>query len=133
MIDVPNLIAFIIAILLVASLATTTIVFAFKARKYYVDSVQLAMDKVLLMVQLEKLAETRDVKNVEESEGFVKFLSESRDWAFSYIDEVQTAINEYREIADVVPLSKDMSVDQAEKLSAAYDKLMNLLPEENLL
>jgi hypothetical protein len=46
---------------------------------------------------------------------------------------VQEAIEEYRSIADVVPLSHDMTVDQAEKLSKAYDNLMDFLPKEDLI
>lgn len=131
--DILTLIAATVASLIIAGLITSTIILAFKSRKYYNESVQLSMDKVILLVQLEKLTETRDVKNVEESQGFVKFLSESRDWAFTFIDDVQAAIEEYRKIADVIPLSKDMTVEQAENLSAAYDKLVSFLPEDNLL
>ena len=72
-------------------------------------------------------------KSLEQTEGFVKFISESREWAFVYIENVQEALEEYRQIADVVPISKDMTVEQAEKLSKAYDKIMSFLPEENLL
>lgn len=131
--DILTLIAATVASLIIAGLITSTVILAFKSRKYYNESVQLSMDKVILLVQLEKLTETRDVKNVEESQGFIKFLSESRDWAFTFIDDVQAAIEEYRKIADVIPLSKDMTVEQAENLSAAYDKLVSFLPEDNLL
>lgn len=93
----------------------------------------LVLDKAVLMMEFSNLLDKQQTKPIEETEGFLKFVSESRDWAFTYIEDVQSAIEEYREIADVVPLSKDMSVQQAEKLSATYDRLMSFLPEENLL
>lgn len=93
----------------------------------------LSLDKAILMVEFSNLLDKQQVKPIEETEGFLKFVSESRDWAFTYIEDVQDAIEEYRKIADVVPLSKDMSVQQAEQLSATYDRLMSFLPEDNLL
>jgi hypothetical protein len=85
------------------------------------------------MAHLEKLEEAKGLKSIEQTEGFMKFISESRDWAFTYIEEVQAALEEYRKIADVIPISKDMTVQQAEELSKAYDAIMSFLPEENLL
>lgn len=91
------------------------------------------LDKAVLMVEFSNLLDKQQTKPLEETEGFLKFVSESRDWAFQYIEDVQAAIEEYRVIADVIPISKDMSVEQAEKLSATYDRLMTFLPDENLL
>ena len=93
----------------------------------------LSLDKVVLMVEFSNLLDKQQTKPIEETEGFIKFVSESRDWAFTYIEDVQDAIEEYRKIADVIPLSKDMSVQQAEQLSATYDRLISFLPEDNLL
>ena len=93
----------------------------------------LTLDKAVLMVEFANLLDKQQAKPIEETEGFLKFVSESRDWAFQYIEDVQNSIEEYRKIADVIPLSKDMSVQQAEQLSAAYDRLMSFLPEDNLL
>lgn len=93
----------------------------------------LSLDKAVLMIEFSNLLDKQQAKPLEETEGFIKFVSESRDWAFTYIEDVQDAIEEYRKIADIVPLSKDMSVQQAEQLSATYDRLMSFLPEDNLL
>jgi ABC-type uncharacterized transport system involved in gliding motility auxiliary subunit len=97
------------------------------------DVAQLTLDKITLYSQLDQMSVGNQNKSLEQTEGFVKFISESREWAFVYIENVQEALEEYRQIADVVPISKDMTVEQAEKLSKAYDKIMSFLPEENLL
>lgn len=91
------------------------------------------MDKAIIMGELAKILDKESSKSVEETEGFLKFVSESRDWAFQYIEDVQKAIDEYRLIADTMPISKDITVAKAEELSASYDKLISFLPEENLL
>jgi ABC-type uncharacterized transport system involved in gliding motility auxiliary subunit len=97
------------------------------------DVAQLTLDKITLYSQLDQMSVGNQNKSLEQTDGFVKFISESREWAFVYIENVQEALEEYRQIADVVPISKDMTVEQAEKLSEAYDKIMSFLPEENLL
>ena len=72
-------------------------------------------------------------------ENFIKFLSDSRDWAFEYIEDVQkqleTFINEiepeieyfdeYGIVGDAYPHYYSMK-----KISAAYKDLKKLLPEE---
>jgi hypothetical protein len=94
---------------------------------------QLTLDKAIIMTELAKIVDAQSNKGVEETEGFLKFVSDSREWAFQYIEDVQNALEEYRQIADIIPISKDMTVEQAEKLSAAYDRVMSFLPADNLV
>jgi hypothetical protein len=56
-----------------------------------------------------------------ETEGFIKFLSESRQWAFDYIEDVQKVISEL-----------DISLVEAneQKITEAYERLRIFLPEE---
>jgi hypothetical protein len=48
-------------------------------------------------------------------ENFIKFLSDSRDWSFSYIEDVQTRINKM--IIDLKP-----DVEYFEKFGLLYDE-----------
>ncbi len=133
MIDLPSLIAFsIIALLWFVTLIYLVRVM-FRNKRLTLEAIQLKIDMSTVVDQLQKLIDLQDNKAIEETDGFMRFMSESRDWAFQYIEDVQSAIEEYRQIADVIPLSKDMTVQQAEQLSSSYDRLMNFLPEENLL
>lgn len=133
MIDLPSLIIF----LVLAGLWLLTTIFLvstlIRKKRLMTALVQQKVDSIILAEHLQKLTDAQDVKSVEETEGFLRFLSESREAAFKYIEDVQEAIEEYRQVADVIPLSKDMSLQQAEKLSATYDRLVGFLPEENLL
>ena len=72
-------------------------------------------------------------------ENFIKFLSDSRDWAFEYIEDVQNQLenfirdiepeimyfDEYGVVGDAYPHYHSMK-----KISAAYKDLKKLLPEE---
>jgi hypothetical protein len=72
-------------------------------------------------------------------ENFLKFLSDSRDWAFAYIEEVQTGLTEFiedvkpeieyfREYGDII--SMQPNYHSMKKISESYDKLIKLLPKE---
>lgn len=128
-----------LGLLEIIMIATSTLLFILLCLAIYLYASSrskiktLSLDKAILMVEFADLLQKNQPDTVEQTDGFLKFVSESRDWAFTYIEDVQAAIEEYRRIADVVPLSKDMTVEQAELLSSAYDKLMSFLPDENLI
>lgn len=79
---------------------------------------QLLVDKDILITKIESL-ELESSKEV--NDGFIKFLSESRESAFSYISDVQTAIQNY-----VVAISNKDDTD----ISAARMELFSYLPDE---
>ncbi len=55
---------------------------------------QLTADNILLKSEIQRLSELSGSFPHEETEGFIKFLSQSRDWAFTYIEDVQKAMQE---------------------------------------
>lgn len=75
-------------------------------------------------------------------ENFIKFLSESRDWAFKYIEDVQTVIkkfidevqpqldhyNKYGIVVEGMVPPHDFAL---KKISKEIDDLKKLLPEES--
>jgi hypothetical protein len=94
-------------------------------------------------VALKKFIESISMDTVSDQEvhkeNFIKFLSDSRDWAFSYIEEVQSELkkfieeiepeinyfNEYGDIASMQP-----NYYSLKKISQAYYELAKLLPKE---
>jgi hypothetical protein len=88
-----------------------------------------------LMLSNEKL------DNDIHKESFIKFLSDSRDSAFEYIEEVQSGIskfvdqvdpeisyfNEYGDIMAMLP-----NYDSMKKIATAYEDLIKLLPKEEV-
>jgi hypothetical protein len=73
------------------------------------------------------------------NEDFLKFVSDSRDWAYQYIDEVQTSLNKF--ITDIEPevtyfdtygdlMGAEPNYNSMKKISGAYKELKKLLPED---
>lgn len=98
----------------------------------------ITLDNLILKDELEKSrAETQD-KSIDQSDGFLKFISESRDWAFKYIEEVQDGLKKFS--ATVGPTIKYLNTygttvitphdDSIKKISEAYVELEKLLPQD---
>ena len=88
--------------------------------------------------KIQELERQIEQLNLKESDGFVKFLSSSRDWAFEYIEEVQKALVEFDE--EVAPqlewannfgrlAGETVHTDTIKTISEAYDKLKSVLPK----
>jgi predicted RNA-binding protein with EMAP domain len=78
--------------------------------------------------------------NDAHQESFIKFLSDSRDSAFEYIEEVQSGINDF--VSEVDPVINYFdehgdimgmipNYDNMKKISVEFKKLKKLLPEES--
>ena len=80
--------------------------------------IQFALDKAMLLEHIEK--NSGKANSIEQSEGFLKFVSDSRDWAFKYIEDVQGAIVEFNSAV----ASKD-----DEKIESALNNLKSFLPD----
>jgi hypothetical protein len=87
---------------------------------------------------LNDLKEDKSNQQVHQ-ENFLKFLSDSRDWAFNYIEEVQSGLNKF--ISDIEPEINyfkeygDVGAMQPnyyslKKITEAYEDLKKLLPKE---
>jgi hypothetical protein len=87
----------------------------------------------------EKLSEIKELESKKDpsSEAFLKFVSDSRDWAYQYIDEVQSSLDKF--ITDVEPeilyfdtygdlMSAEPNYNSMKKISASVKELKRLLP-----
>ena len=73
-------------------------------------------------------------------ENFIKFLSDSRDWAYQYIEDVQSGLNKFVDTVDADIAYFDeygdvLSVERPDyaamkNISKAYKELKTLLPVE---
>jgi hypothetical protein len=72
----------------------------------------------------------------------LKFLSDSRDWAFAYIEEVQTGllkfvdsidsdIEHFNQYGNVIS-ANNPNYNAMKRISFAYMELKKLLPEEQI-
>jgi hypothetical protein len=104
------------------------------AGKLYVDNFTLEE----YIKTLKNLKEDKTDQQIHQ-ENFLKFLSDSRDWAFNYIEEVQSGLNKF--VSDVEPeinyfkeygdlISMEPNYKSLKKISQAYEELKKLLPKE---
>lgn len=100
------------------------------------------LKKTKIMVE-DLLLESLNVVPTESEiikEDFLKFVSDSREWAYDYIEEVQKAILDFKTAVekDIAHFDKFGIVgsayphyDSMQRITAAYKELMTILPKEN--
>jgi hypothetical protein len=120
--DIPTLIGFLAYSLVILVVAIDDIRMRFKYRQMFKASLQLSIDKLTLMKKFEELSVKNESQDIEQTEGFLKFISQSRDWAFTYIEDVQLALVEY----DNALATKDVIL-----INDTYKKLMDFLPKDD--
>ena len=105
-----------------------------RLRKLVNDSLEKLLEATinenLLMGELAKALERLEEKPVESSDGFIKFMTDSREAAFSFISEIQNATKEFRndiaEIENSARKSKDTKI-----MLEAFSKLeKKILPND---
>lgn len=104
-----------------------------------VKLIQLTMDNSVLKGKLEDCLNINNNKTDSDSEAFNKFISQSRDWAFSYIEDVQSKLKTFIEIADKefahfdrygIVSEGQLFYETMLSISTEYKKLKDLLPKE---
>lgn len=105
---------FVVLIVSVVSKAKTT--------KLYAAIAQLVVDKQILSDEVKRLSFMANNSPAIEND-FIKFLSDSRDSAYDYIEEVQATLLELKDLVD--------SDGSELKVDMCYQKLINLLPSED--
>lgn len=134
-----DIISFIILISVIAVLSIVIVVQRSKLMRYMAKSSQAEIDNAIISMALQKSLQDNDLKEIEQTDGFVKFLSESRDWAFKYIEEVQAALKQFDKIVSVqLEYSKTYGSvvdshlsEQIRQIDLAYEDLKRVLPSEN--
>ena len=121
-INLSNLVVFAISLLVFCAVLYDALRIRFRNRRLFSQVIQAELDKAIYENQLKTLVAERDLKGVEQTDGFLKFVSDSRDWAFKYIEDIQEAIEELREAID----SDDAEAD----VEKAYEKVISFLPDK---
>ncbi len=132
--------------------ATLTVCFALSYMLVLKQSIKLKKDISKLFIENTLLQEyvdlTKSTKTKEDSdesihkENFIKFLSDSRDWAFSYIESVQKGltkfvsdvdadVSHFDEYGDALSMSRP-DYPSMKNISKAYKELKTLLPEDEI-
>jgi DNA repair exonuclease SbcCD ATPase subunit len=102
------------------------------------EKIQALIDKNIIMSEYNKVLQALENKKLEESDDFIKFLSDSRDWAFEYIEDAQEKISEFdKQIQEIAEWNRTYGsvigdiphTSKIEEINLAYDKIRSLLPE----
>lgn len=123
------------------SLAVAYITLTYNFNKIRSQYQKLFVD-VMLLEKIINSSEEEKIKNDESvhKENFIKFLSDSRDWAYQYIEDVQAGLNNFivtiepeikyfKEFGGVLGTTAP-NYYSMKKITEEYEKLKTLLPEE---
>lgn len=124
--------------LLYGFLSITFISFVISTIVLKKKNANLTASIITLLLENANKQQDKDDKNLNTNEGFVKFLSDSRDWAFAYIEEVQATLNRfvdevgpdieyYRTFGQAVESPHSETLD---RISKAYAELEKVLPNK---
>ena len=136
--DVSIIVLSLLSILFAISYAIT-----FKKLRMAVESsAKLVVDNIALSNFIDSKLEIDKSDQEVHKENFLKFLSDSRDWAFEYIEDVQSGLTKFvddikpeieyfREYGDIVSMSPNYY--SMKKITEAYDELVKLLPKDDIV
>ena len=120
MIDLGNLSVAIIVSGVIGWLLYSNFRLTMKAGKLNQELQQSALDNLVYLRQIGELIEQQQKLEVSQTDGFLTFVSNSRDWAFTYIEDVQESIQ-----------SLKTAVENGYPTEEEMKKLFDLLPENN--
>lgn len=122
------------------SFAMLSLFIYLKLKKSKLYMAKLFLENFELNKYAEKIQATKELDDNDiHRENFIKFLSDSRDWAFTYIEDVQNGLTKFVEEVDPTinyflefstiqegnPLNNGMK-----KISVAYLDLKKFLPSD---
>lgn len=112
---------FVTIVILVTALTINNIRLYVNNKKLLDSLIQTTLEKLAVEDSYDKLANEYDMISMQETDGFVKFLSDSRESAFAYIEEVQASIKD---------LSLALESNDESVIKNAYDNLLKHMPKE---
>lgn len=112
MLDIASIVIY-IALLSISVALTTYLYVVGLTRKRVITNLNKDVEQLLAQIAKAK---------IESTHGFTKFLSESRDEAFKYIEDVQSVIED---------LQSAMNSNDDKKIKEAYEKVLSFLPDSS--
>ena len=101
------------------------------------ELLQAISDRKVVVDYLEEEMAKNNTLQLNDDDGFVKFLSQSRDWAFKYIEDVQDELQKFADVVGPVMeyyskygrVVETIHTPSLEKIYEAYNELIKMLPE----
>ena len=92
-----DFIIFALIVLVVVALLISVVRLRLKNRKLAIELLQATLDQNILLTKLAEELKKKEEVSVEKTDGFLKFISESRDLAFEYIEAMQEALVKFKD------------------------------------
>jgi type II secretory pathway component PulJ len=92
---------------------------------------QALFDLQLMKKELERAATEINNTKLEKDDGFVTFLSQSRDWAYEYIASTQETISKFNSDMEQTLESDLKPAQKLAKVKVILAELKKILPEED--
>ncbi len=92
-----DFIIFALIVLVVITLLISVVKLRLKNRRLAIELLQATLDQNILLTKLAEELKKKEEVSVEKTDGFLKFISESRDLAFEYIEAMQEALVKFKD------------------------------------
>lgn len=136
-----DFIAFTFLIVVIVALTISIINLKMRNRRLAKELIQSTIDHNIALTMLAEELKKKENVSVEKTDGFLKFISESRDLAFEYIEKVQESLIKFKNEVDPeidymltygTVAGDSLSSKAFQKIDKAYKKLLkDALPQED--
>lgn len=136
-----DFIVFVFLVVVIVSLIITLINLKIRNRRLAKELLQSTIDHNIALTLLAEELKKKEEVSVEKTDGFLKFISESRDLAFEYIEKIQESLVKFKSEVDPeidymftygTATGDNLSLKSFRKIEKAYRKLMNdALPQDD--
>ena len=121
-----ELIMLTIALMIISLLTIESVRSKIKLRRISVALLQSEINRDAIEKKLLEVIASKDSSSVEQTDGFLKFVSESRDAAFKYIEVVQESLKPLEEAIGLLGSSQIKSADRKRAIEIIETAIKNL-------
>jgi hypothetical protein len=92
-----DFVIFLSLIIIIVTLILNVVRLRLKNKRLASELLQITLDQNILMTKLAEELKKKEEVSVEKTDGFLKFISESRELAFEYIEAIQEALVKFKD------------------------------------
>jgi len=121
-----ELIMLTIALMIISLLTIESVGSKIKLRRISVALLQSEINRDAIEKKLLEVLASKDSSSVEQTDGFLKFVSESRDAAFRYIEVVQESLKSLEEALPLLGTTVIKAADRKRAIEIIETAIKNL-------
>jgi hypothetical protein len=138
--DIINIVIYFLSTLIIAYFGFRNLSLRRKVTDEIAKRLQAEINKNIIVAEYNSLMQDMENQKLTKSDDFIKFLSDSRDWAFTYIEDVQANLSNFdKQMTSFIEWNNtygstagdNVHSEKIKQISLAYEELKSLLPENN--